>query len=117
MNDAIREKMVQVKEYIDSQVSHTNYVDDLSDQFNIPRDVLHHHFKFIFGVSPKEYILDKKMQKLIALIKNLEDEQIAFFYAHELGFRTCGGLYNFVKRRTGQTFLEFKESIRETSHL
>jgi len=56
------------------------------------------------------------MQWLITLIKNSED-QIAFFYAHELGFRTCGGLSKCVKRRTGLTFQEFKESIRKNSHL
>jgi len=65
---------------------------------------------------PKNNILDKKMQWLITLIKNSED-QIAFFYAHELGFRTCGGLSKCVKRRTGLTFQEFKESIRKNSHL
>ena len=103
--------MFEIKKYIDCNICKINNICDISKKFEIDRNILSNYFNVIFGASPKEYILCRKMEYLVSLIKNSSVDNIAFFYAHELGFRTSGGLFHLVKRKTGLTFLEFKNKV------
>jgi len=106
-----KKEMADIKKYIDDHVDKITYVDEIINIFQIDRRILNDHFKLIYNICPKDYILEKKMERLIQLLKEIENDNIAFYYAHELGFDNSSAMFNMIKRKTGLTFLEFKKRV------
>lgn len=101
----------EVKRYVDENICTIGSVGTLAARFGYQPSELYDHFKKKFEISPKNYILDGKMKKLIELLHETGDQEIVYYYAHTLGFKTAAGITNFVKRRTGLNFTQFREQL------
>lgn len=97
---------------MDTHTCEIQCVDTLLNQFEVDRTLFYEHFRFLYGQSPKEYLLSQKLNLLIKMIENDDDDNIAFYYAYTLGFKTSAGLCNMIKRKTGMTFKEFKNKVK-----
>jgi two-component system response regulator YesN len=113
MDTFFPEKIAEIKNFIDRVICEISHVDEIAEKFNVNRNCLHEWFKMTYGINLKEYILQKKFEKLIELISNDNDNKIVFYYANTLGFKTSSGLCNLIKRKTGLTFGELKESVKK----
>ena len=105
--------MQNVKAYINENIQTAISVDELAGEFGMKASELYENFVRVYGVNPKKYISDKKMERLIALLQETGDQEIVYYYAHVLGFKTAGGITNFVKRRTGMNFSQFRCKLLE----
>lgn len=105
--------IAKIKAYMDTHTCEIHCVDTLLNKFKIDRTLFYEHFRLLYGQSPKEYLLSQKLHLLIKMIENDDDNNIAFYYAHALGFQTSAGLCNMIKRKTGLTFREFKNKIKK----
>lgn len=111
MRQDIIVKVNDIKDYIDTNICSINNIEKIAQIFNINKNVLHEHFKLLFGYSCKEYIIKKKFESLIELIKTSENDNIVFYYANSIGFSSSPALCNLIKRKTGFTFQEFKQKV------
>ena len=105
--------MQEVKEYIDENIGKVVSVDALSEKFGMRSSEFYEKFVKAFEINPKKYISDRKMDKLIEVLQETGDQEIVYYYAHVLGFKTAGGITNFVKRRTGMNFTQFRGKLLE----
>ena len=112
MDHFLSDKMTEIKDFIDGDICQINHVDEIAGAFGLSRNCLHEWFKMTYKVSLKEYILNRKLEKLIELIQGDTDNNIVFYFASTLGFKTSSGLCNMVKRMTGMTFEEFRRYVR-----
>ncbi len=60
-----------------------------------------------YGVRPKELIVEKKLDKIRACLRQNPDK-IYFCIARDLGFADNDSLYKFVKRHTGKSITGLK---------
>lgn len=104
-------RILDVKRYVEENICTIGSVGKLAARFGYQPSELYDHFKKYCEKSPKSYILDCKMRKLIELLRETGDQEIVYFYAHMLGFKTAAGITNFVKRRTGLNFTQFREQL------
>ena len=113
----MKSSIPQIKDYIDSNIDEVNCITDIVELFGINRIVLHERFKIEYGQGPKEYILNRKLDRLIAVLNELGINEINYYYAREIGFSSGSALSNFIKRKTGMTFHEFKENAMRNRQL
>ena len=111
MGKLLKNKMSEIKKYIDDHIGKIIYVNEIANIFKIDKNNLDEQFKMIYNQSPKEYIIEKKIEKLCQILRESDDGKICYYYAYELGFETSSGLCNLIKRKTGLTFKEFKDQI------
>ncbi|MBN2416772.1 helix-turn-helix transcriptional regulator [bacterium] len=112
--DSAREqeqRIDNVKRYVEENICDIGSVNNLAARFGYQPSELYDQFKKRFETSPKNYILDCKMKKLVELLQQTGDQEIVYYYAHTLGFKTAAGITNFVKRRTGLNFTQFRERL------
>jgi|GEM_PF-2748802 len=100
-----------IKSHIDAHLPTCHTVDEIVRRFNIDRHVLHEQFLLAYGQSPKQYIQNRRLALLKALILESNDGHVAFFYAAPLGFQSASALHNFVQRSTGLSFRAFKDAV------
>jgi len=117
METDIKEVMQKMKTYIDENICSIVSVEQLKDQFDLETSELYENFVKIYDISPKQYLSEKKMDKLLEILLETGDQEITYYYAHVLGFKTAAGITNFVKRRTGLNFTEFRLKFMEDASL
>lgn len=88
-------------------------LDELSGVFHVTKQHLIRVFKSRYGITPHEYILNRRVAIAQSLLKktNLSVKQIA----EQLRFCDAAYLTEFFRRRTGQTPLEFRKKYRTES--
>ena len=111
MGQLLKNKMAEIKKYIDTHICKIIYVNEIANIFKIDKNILDEQFKMIYDKSPKEYIIDEKIEKLIIILRESDDGKICYYYAYKLGYETSSGLCNLIKRKTGLTFKEFKDQL------
>jgi len=103
------ETIFLIKRHIDSGCNDIYSVPELAELFEISTRTLQGSFFYHFNVTPKEYLTQKRLEKLRKLIQKdtgSTGDKI-YSYVRPLDFSTDSGLCNFVKRNTGLTFSEF----------
>jgi len=109
-NDIVR----SIRNDIDAGRNSCFSVSGLADAYGIPVRVLQDYFKLFFNVSPKEYLNNKWLERLILMIKtdSRSKELLIVNCAEKLGFSRSSSLCNFVKRMTGMTFRELCDAVQ-----
>ncbi len=72
---------------------------------------LYSWFRVLFQTTPKEYLLDKKIEELKKILRSEGNGHVIFYYAYRLGFRTESALCHLIKRKTNLTFTEFTRKV------
>ncbi|MCK5148005.1 AraC family transcriptional regulator [bacterium] len=115
MTSQTNSTILVIKSYIDENIHAVRGVNELVCIFCIDRKVLHEKFTLAFGLSPMQYIQQQKLKVLNDMIRKSDDNNISFYYAHAIGFQSSATLSNFIKRRTGLSFLEYRSSVLSDS--
>jgi len=86
-------------------------LDDLAGEFHVTKQHLIRVFKTRYGITPHEYILNRRVAIAQSLLKktNLSVKEIA----EQLRFCDSAYFTDFFRRRTGQTPLEYRKKMRE----
>ena len=102
-----------VRMHIDDLSDGYTTLDELSGVFHVTKQHLIRVFKSRYGITPHEYILNRRVAIAQSLLKktNLSVKQIA----EQLRFCDAAYLTDFFRRRTGQTPLEFRKKYRTES--
>jgi len=79
--------------------------------FHIQVNQLYSWFRVLFKTTPKEYLLDKKIEELTKILRSEGNGHVIFYYAYKLGFETESGLCHLIKRKTHLTFTEFARKV------
>ena len=99
-------KFGAVLKYIDQNYKRSIRLDELSGLMNISTMYFSNYFKKVFRVSPKQYILHKRLiesQKLL-LESNMSIKEIAY----SVGFENENYFSEFFKAKTGISALKFR---------
>ena len=99
--DKKHNEILTTKEYIDSKSKYLVFVDDLADIIDISVRSFEDNFKYYMGLSPKEYLKNRKIEQLTELIKNNNKTApfTIYYYARELGYSSASSLCSFVKKK------------------
>jgi len=104
-------KISTVKNYIDSHICEISNISEISEKFDMHINELSSWFNIAYKTTPKEYILNRKIEELKNILRREGDGQVIFYYAYRLGFNTESALCHLIKRRTDLTFTEFKQEV------
>lgn len=104
-------KIGNIKEYIDSHICEVSNISEISEKFDIHVNQLFSWFKVAFKISPNEYILNRKIKKLINMLHEEGGGHIAYYYAQRLGYESESALCHLIKRRVNLTFSEFMKKV------
>jgi len=107
------EKIAAVKDFIDKNIFTDLNVNEIAEKFRLNPKVLTERFVYFFGITPKKYILDKKLEKLMEMIRKRKPGKILSISrcGYELGFKSAASFCNFIKRSTGKTFTDLMNEI------
>jgi len=94
------EKMVELLNYIDNNLSENIKLDDLAEIVGINKTYFCSVFKKYNGISPFEYITIKRIEKAIHLLKNTQRTKLDI--ATECGFNTMSNFYKAFYSVTGK---------------
>ncbi|MCK5148022.1 helix-turn-helix transcriptional regulator [bacterium] len=79
----------RIKKLIDQDLRNYHTVDTLVSYFNIDRQILHEQFVLNVGMSPKQYIQQRRLAVLKELILRSCNGHTACFYAQPFSFKAA----------------------------
>jgi len=113
MNNELCEKIFAVRDFIDKNICTDLNVNEIAEKFRLNPKVLTERFVYFFGITPKKYILNKKLEKLMEMLRKRKPGTLLNIsrYGYELGFKSAASFCNFIKRSTGKTFTDLMNEI------
>lgn len=104
------QRFFPVFEYIDKNLGNKIYIKDLSGLLYLDDTYFSNLFKLTFGISIKQYILEKKIEQAKAMIINgIPTHQIAEY----LNFYDTASFAKYFKKKTSLTPKEFYKKVHE----
>lgn len=116
MDPYYEEKILEIKQYLDENFNKSLHCREILDRFDVNYQICTEMFRYMTGVSPKEYILQKRFDRLLDMLKEKSALDYACHYAFDLGFASNSAFYNFIKRKTGMTFSELRDAVRQSKN-
>ncbi|MBN2416527.1 helix-turn-helix transcriptional regulator [bacterium] len=111
MNDECKRLIETVKQYIDDHAREDFTIEQLAEHFPVSQNRLSACFKVLYGITPKCYLDEKKMDALDTLLLTEGDGYIMMHYAHAIGLNDESALCHLVRRKRGMTFSEYKRYL------
>ena len=99
-------KFVKVFDYIDKHINEQIRIEELANLMFMNKVYFSNLFKKMFGVSPQQYILQKKLDKARFLLTN--DTLPIASIAETLGFYDVSAFTSFFKKNTGFAPKDFR---------
>lgn len=96
--------------YINDNISYHFTIKDLAKASNTSISTLERHFRYFFGISPSEYIKQRKLGIAVELLNNGSTVTEACFNS---GFADCSKFISFFKKNIGMTPLKYKKKFLE----
>ncbi len=98
-----------VRQYMDRHYANEISLTSLAEQFHINSAYLSEMFKELVGQNFSDYLVNLRMDKARALLK---DEQLKIIeIAHLVGYSNSGYFSTVFKRRFGQKPLDYRKSM------
>lgn len=101
-------EMMELMDYIDSHISNGISLSAAAKKAGMSESSFSRRFSALNGISFKQYIIEKKIQRAISLLQTTNQKVIDI--ASESGFDSISGFYDAFKRQTGTTPNKFTES-------
>lgn len=96
----------QIKDYIDSDLSFTISLDDIANRFFLNRSYIISIFSAKYGYTPKQYIIEKKMQSACSMLE--ENLYSIADIADILNFSSSQHFSAAFKKKYGMTPAEYR---------
>lgn len=96
--DPVDENLRSILDYIDAHISHPLTLDDIAAHAARSRSSLSHFFREQMNVSPKQYILQKKLTYAKQLIRDGTPPTLA---AMQVGYENYSNFYRMYKKQFG----------------
>lgn len=100
------DRMSKIADYIDENILRSISIEELSQQANMSRSNFFNLFKNAFGISPNEYIINKKIEKAKSIISSSTNQSISQI-AYDLGYSDSSYFSKQFKTITGYTPKQF----------
>lgn len=102
----------KIKDYIENNYFSELLVDEIADRFNYNRSYMCRLFKSVHGKSPKEFIIDYKIQIACKLL--LESDLSVDNVSNSVGYKDPFNFSKMFKKRIGLPPQEYKKYIEKT---
>ena len=102
-------KFNEVLKYIDENYKKKITLDELSSIMNISTMYFSNYFKRIFHISPKQYVLNKRLTESQRLL--LEGRMSVKEIAYEVGFENENYFSEFFSQKIGISALKFRKRV------
>lgn len=105
-------RLIQIIEYINTHLEDNIQITDLADMINLTVNHFSHVFKSTFGISPKKYILQKKLDFAQTLLSksyyNINE------ISHKLGFDNETYFSRLFKEKIGFSPSDYKKQLNQS---
>jgi len=102
----------KIKEYIENNYFMELIVDEIAERFNYNRSYMCRLFKSVHGKSPKDFIIDYKIQMACKLF--LESDLSVDNVSNSVGYKDSFNFSKMFKKRIGLPPQEYKKYIEKT---
>ena len=100
-------KMQEIMDYIDANIAKDVSLHSVAEKAGMTESTLSRQFSAINGISFKQYIIEKKIQRAVHLLQTTDRKMVDI--ALESGFDSVSGFYSAFKKKTGTTPNKFYE--------
>lgn len=100
-------EMLKIMDHIDANITNGISLRSVAKKAGMSESALSRHFSATNGISFKQYVIEKKIQRAILLLQTTDLKMIDV--ALESGFDSISGFYDAFKRKTGTTPSKFSE--------
>lgn len=100
-------KMMEVLDHIDANITAGISLQAVAKKFGYTESALSRHFSSINGISFKQYVVEKKIQRAVHLLQTTDQKMIDI--ALDSGFDSVSGFYSAFRKKTGTTPSKFYE--------
>lgn len=107
MSEAHR-TMLEIMDYIDANITEDISLKAVAKQAGFTESTFSRRFSGINGISFKQYVVEKKIQRAIFLLQTTNRTMIDI--ALDCGFDSISGFYSAFRKKTGTTPNKFYES-------
>ncbi len=114
-NEQQIEAIIETRHFIDTHFEQDLNLDFLSHIRFTSKYHLHRLFKRYYGVTPRQYLIDKRIEKAKEYLQNGMTVTETCF---SVGFESLGSFSNLFKTKTGKSPSEFQKSkFREAASM
>lgn len=100
-------EMLEFMDYIDSNITNGISLRTVAKKTGMTESTFSRHFSAMNGISFKQYVVQKKIQRAIWLLQTTNRKMIDI--ALDSGFDSISGFYDAFKKQTGTTPSKFSE--------
>lgn len=100
-------KMMEIMDHIDANITSGISLQAVAQKFGYTESALSRHFSSVNGISFKQYVVEKKIQRAVHLLQNTDQKMIDI--ALDCGFDSVSGFYSAFRKKTGTTPSKFYE--------
>lgn len=93
--------------FITNNYKEGDTLDDIAQKANLSKNYFAQRFKQTFGMTPHQWLMKQKAQKLLQMVASGCTDTKAII--EKLGFKNLTGLYLFCRRNLGCTFTELTQ--------
>lgn len=100
-------RMLEIMDYIDANIANDISLQAVAKKAGLTESALSRQFSSINGISFKQYVVEKKIQRAIHLLQTTNRKMIDI--ALDSGFDSVSGFYSAFSKKTGTTPSKFYE--------
>ena len=100
-------RMLEIMDYIDANISSDVSLRTVSQMAGLTESSFSRRFMDTNGISFKQYVVEKKIQRAITLLQTTDRTVIDI--ALDCGFDSISGFYSAFRKKTGTTPNKFSE--------
>ena len=102
-------QMLEVMDYIDANIANAISLQSAAKKAGMTQSTFSRHFSQVNGISFKQYVVEKKIQRAILLLRSGDRKMIDV--AMDSGFDSISGFYNAFRNKTGTTPSKYCEQL------
>ena len=103
----IDRELLELMDYIDANIANGISLAAVAQRAGMTQSAFSRRFSAVNGISFKEYLIERKIERAIFLLRNTNRKMIDI--AQDSGFDSISGFYSAFKKKTGTTPSKFSE--------
>ena len=102
------QRMLEIMDYIDANIQNGISLQAAAEKAGMTESAFSRRFSEINGISFKQYVVEKKIQRAITLLQTTDRKILDI--AMDCGFESISGFYSAFRKKTGTTPANFSET-------